>query len=142
MKKLLTVISVVCLGIFGLSSSALAGGPDFECGEYDEEYCAGGVTWEVELNCWDTSLANDAYQGGLDVATDDGDWELDVKYDDDTTGGDGFMDFCKADGEVNTPKTEMKCTLAPNGSNKPNKNKTDGFAQVDFEIKYVGDTCP
>jgi hypothetical protein len=43
------------------------------------------------------------------------------------------------DGNIDLLKTEVKCTEAPKGSNKPGKNKDDGFLQVDAEIKWVGE---
>ena len=138
MKKLLTVISLVCLGAFGFSS-AVANGPSLTCNTTDT-YCSGGDLYTVELNCFARSGdAAPAFTGTL--ATSHPSWTLAISYDDDTGNPPSASLVCDAAGTIKLDaegsKTEVKCTEEKKGPRKKSGHKHfDGdTVQVDFEIK-------
>jgi hypothetical protein len=145
--------SIICLGLVGalaFAPAAQAGiaGLEFLCNEsgdthISDTFCDDGILYEVEVNCLNLE---DGIGGGLQV------------YPPGLGEGSGFWDFyvvqgtadvldyvCEASGVYgDSLKTELKCTDADKGPNKPDHPKWgDGFDQADFEIKSLGpdDSC-
>ena len=139
MKKLLMVISVLCMGTFGIGSTAFAGvdvtpppAPmDFLCSSTTDEFCDGSDRWEVTIICMNFTPTQNS---GVDF--DGTDWSIWVVE----NGGDLK---CDAAGAATLLKTEVKCTDASKGSNKKPKHGT-GSDQVNVEIKSIPNDgfCP
>jgi hypothetical protein len=141
--KLSTAISTICLGSVGFAATAVAGnsGPpsfDFECNTSDDTFCIGPDLYEVSLNC-ENFVRDDL--GGINFNEYDGhaSFSLNVideyewEYDGDTV--------CKMSGDLDSTKTEVKCTEADKGPNKHTgegeADHTTGDRQVEAEMKLV-----
>jgi hypothetical protein len=147
LKKLTTAICAGLLGALAVAPVAQAGfgGPTyaFQCQESGDThitdyFCDGLYLYEVKVNC--TSLT-DGIGGGLwvypaSINYGSGNWNFQVSQ--------GTVDYpydpvCRANGIYgDQAKTELKCTDALGGSNKPDKNHPDGYDQADFTIKALG----
>ncbi len=147
MKKLTTAICMGLLGAVAFAPAVQAGPPLplIECEEagpthITDYFCDGNILYEVTLNCMNLTLG---IGGGLSVNPDalnggSGNWNFSVQQGTaiDATPTD---QVCRGNGVYgDSIKTEVKCTDAAQGSNKPGKNKPDGYPQADFEIKYLG----
>jgi hypothetical protein len=146
MKKLTTAICMSLLGALAFAPSVQAGGGPsipFECADSGDTYltdyfCDGDILYEVTVNCISLTLGIDGRlsvnPGALNGGS--GNWNFSVQQ--------GTVDLpydpvCRANGIYgDSSKTEMKCTDAPQGSNKAGKNKPDGYDQADFQIKSLG----
>jgi hypothetical protein len=93
-------------------------------------FCNGTDLYEVNLHCWNLTAPID---GTLEIFGDT--YYFDVQQDMDVT-----ADYvCDHDGYyIDSVKTEIKCTDADKGSNKPGKNHSAGYDQAGFEIKNLG----
>ena len=105
-----------------------------------EDINSGDEGWEVKIgvNCVNPTgdTGEEDFEGGLAV-NDEGDWELDVEYDED--------DVCWMSGSLDIEgpmlKTDVKCTDAARGPNKNSHKHGTGSLQVDAEIKRVDTGC-
>jgi len=151
LKKLTKAICIGLLGALAFAPAAQAGGGPsipFECADsgpthLTDYFCDGPILYEVTVNCMNLTLG---IEGALFVSPNtlnggSGNWNFQVQQ--------GTVDLpwdpvCRASGIYgDSAKTEMKCTDASQGSNKPGKNKPEGYPQADFEIKNLGvdETC-
>ena len=139
MKNLARVLGVGVLGAFVLATGVQAGGlpptdADYECNE-SGYFCDGTTLYEVNVNCLNLE---EVVEGGLFVETEgyegSGFWGFFVSQN-----ADEDKDWvCQAAGIYGDQlKTEMKCTDALKGSNKPHPIHGGGYPQADFEIKLV-----
>ena len=132
MKKLLTVISVVCLGVFGFSAQVIA---DVEVVECDNSTLAcndNDDLYSVKLNC---DNLTGAISGNLTFTS--GDPATFVVSIADANGA-----ICNIEGDIDSPKTDGKCTNQSKGPNKQtgnghgqNQNHDTSGVQVDYEIE-------
>ena len=135
MKKLLIVLSVVCLGAFGLTGSVLAADTSpaprtLNCDE-SEYVCIEDDLYEVSFNC-DGDEMSPATQNLY--ISDLGTFDLEV-----VNAEPAFE--CVISGDIDAKKTEVKCTEADKGPNKGtghgNAQHTTGALQADAEIKLI-----
>jgi hypothetical protein len=139
MNKLLTVISVVCLGTFGFAGSALAGAPDFPDVDVDCDTsslaCDNNYDlYSVKLNC--DNLVADIVGDLTFMPGDPPMFDLAIAE------NDGADEVCNVSGDIDSPKTDGKCTNQNKGPNKTtgngqgqNQSHDTSGKQVDYEIE-------
>jgi hypothetical protein len=130
MKKFLMAISIICLGVFGITQTALAGDFDITCNTTEEEICMeNGDMVDASVSC----VYGTAWSGHLRLFTDG--W-YDIWILDDGT---AFCDILFGT-LTDALKTEVKCTDGGKGNSKNHSGTNHSYSrEVQVKIKVVGE---